>query len=135
MPNVSIKGNAELRRYINGIKSWLQLEVPVISKEEAEKGKAYAASIAPKQTGALISAINTRKNSSNSYTLVARTPKGNNNPRRVPYQVYLHYGKRGNYSGGKKSGDHQFMNTTYDFLLNRYPKRMEQELERQLNKK
>lgn len=131
---IKIKGIAEVKSYLNQLGEWVQTEVPMLTEEQAKNGKRYASGIAPNQTGALISAIGVRKGKDKEYAIVARTPKGKNNPRQVPYQVYLHYGQRGSYTGTKKSGDHQFMNTTYDYILNRYPQRMEQELDRQLNK-
>ena len=130
--SVDWKGATELHRYFNRLGSWLQLELPMLTQQQAVEGKEFAAGIAPNQTGALISAIGIRKGSDKEYNIVSRVPKGASNPRNVPYQVYLHAGARGNYRGGKKSGDHQYMETTYNHIKNRYPQRVERALDKQL---
>jgi len=135
MVSIKVIGLTELFKRFNGIKGWLQSELPRLTQKSAEEGKAYAVAIAPKRTRALVNAIAARKSGGKdiSYTLVSRTPKGSNT-RRVPYQVYLHKGKRGFYKGNVKSGDHQYMDTTARFLSHKYPEMIERSLNKQLKK-
>lgn len=120
--------------YFNEL-SKTQIELQQLTKEQADEAKHFARDIAPVYTGALVSAIETRIGRKNEYTIISRTPS-RNNPRRVPYQVYLHAGVRGNAGQrARKSGDHQYMDTTYEYLKKRYPDRVERALDRQINKK
>lgn len=132
MVTVEFKGLRETMKYFGEL-SKMQEEIRKLSKEQAEEAKRYARSIAPVYTGALVSAIETNINGKNEYAIVSRTPS-RNNPRRVPYQVYLHQGKRGRAVNGRVSGDHQYMDTTYEYLKNRYPQRVERALDKQINK-
>jgi hypothetical protein len=109
---------------------WANVEVRGVTEEVAIEGKYYAKSIAPRHTGALIQAIDTkpgRSGKSTEFMVVSRTPKpqkdimGRPSKRMVPYQMYIHRGLRGMYKGGKKTGDHNYMQTTALYLAKKFP--------------
>lgn len=112
-----------------------QVELNKLTRKQADSGKDFARDIAPAWTGALIQGIQRRDEKRDTYSIVSRTPD-RNNPRRVPYHYYLSKGARGRAGqGARKSGDHQYMDTTYDYLKKRYPELVERALDRKLKKK
>jgi len=118
---------------------WANIEIPKVTEEAAYWGAKFARGIAPEGTGALIQAIDVkpgRSGKGTEYIVVSRTPKSPGNPnwagKRVPYQVFLHKGMRGAYTGTTKTGDHKYMYTTRDLLKGKYPKDMQKSLTRAL---
>lgn len=97
-----------------------------LTKEHANSGAQYAASIAPKQTRALVEGIKAEPDSSNgdrnSWMIVSRTPrnKGGNNPYNKPYHWFLHLGMRGWAKGMRKSGMHNYMDITAGWVRRSY---------------
>lgn len=122
---------SQVRKWANQFGSWIQIELPKITEQQAREGKKYAREIAPIDTGELIRAIGIREGDSKSYTIVSRTPSGKSNPRKVPYQVYLHEGKAVNIRNSRRQ---RYMNETYDYIKKSYPNRVERALDKQINK-
>lgn len=130
MITIRIDGAQKVIKTFNRLVKFAEVDVRGVNFDEAEKARSYAFSIAPEYTGSLKEAIVTRP-TKNGYSVVAKTPVANN-PKRTPYQIYLQLGKRGRYKGTTKSGDHQFMVTTYNLLKKGFPNRIEQELDKVL---
>jgi hypothetical protein len=103
---------------------WANVEIKNLTEAEAKIGAIYAATIAPRDSGALIQAIDYAPGKkATEWKVVSRTPKNPFSKRRVPYQMYMHLGltgrrKHNNYKGGK---DPRYMITTAKWLAGDYP--------------
>lgn len=134
MATTTVKGSRRVMKYYNQWGEFLNVEIPKLTKAQAEWGKHYAITIAPEQTQALINAIDTRKQTKGAeYSIVSRTPRGNNK-RNIPYHLFLHMGKRGGYKGSVKSGDHQYMDTTAEVIDDKYFEKVNNAVNKQLKK-
>ena len=132
MTSIKLRGYRKTAKYF-GQMSKMQEEIRKLTAQQAEEAKEFARSIAPVYTGALVSAIETNINKKNEYTIVSRTPS-RNNPKRLPYQVWMHGNGGKDISAHIKSGDPRYMDTTYSHLKKRYPIRVERALDKQIKK-
>ena len=114
---------------------FVRIDMPRLTQTEAKKGAAYAASIAPFRSGALVQAIKAHQTEKSKGTIgwavVSRTPrnKENNNPRGVPYHAYLEYGENVLIRGGRTQ---RYMQATYEKLRKDYPRIIDRELGRKI---
>lgn len=129
--SITIQGAQRTIKSMGKIRKWANIELKGLTFENAEKARKFAYKIAPHYTGALKQAIVTRASRKKGYSVVSKTPK-RGNPRDFPYQIALHENKRGNYRGNRKSGDHQYMFTTFDWLQKTYPNDVAKELDKLL---
>jgi len=89
MPIV-IKGLDRLQKKLNSIKKATSLGIDNLTKEEAKRGAKFAKDIAPRDTGALIQAIEFLKiGKANEYMILSRLPT-RGNKRRRPYHQMMH---------------------------------------------
>ncbi len=124
--------------------NWFQFTVKDLTEKQAEWGSQFAKSIAPGK-GELIQAINYQPDSKSkgyNWMVISRMPKnqktmfgGSKRTPPVPYQKFIHEGKRGGYKGTTKTGDHEYMFTLTDTMRSGFPVKVEKSLTEALKSK
>lgn len=113
---------------------WVNNSLPKLTEKQAREGQIYAASIAPKDSGALIQSIKDEPyGNRGAWMVVSRVPKniGGNNPRNVPYHEYLEHGRSVNVKGGKTQ---RYMKATGLWLSKKYPGLIKRDLRKMFRK-
>jgi len=123
---------------------WFQFTVKDLTEDQAKEASQIARSLAPGK-GELIQAINAKpdnKSKGYSWMVVSRMPEnqksmfgGGKRTPPVPYQQFLHEGKRGGYRGTVKTGDHRYMYTLTDLMRKGYPVKVQKSMEKALKGK
>lgn len=133
---IEFKAQGVLKKFTK-LNSFLVMEVPNLTKAQAEEGLLMAQRLAPRDSGALIQAIRSepakKRNNNVGYSIVSRTPKNSispkrrqmTNPRGVPYHVYQEKGTRYNRPV-------LFMDRTMTYLEKTYPEVFRKNLQRVL---
>ena len=116
----------DLSRDIGAFQS---IEIPRVMKKLIEAGTDYARRIAPRRSGALIQGIvgavtpGARGRGGrfiSTGTIISRKPENlagvNNNPRNVPYNIYLEYGRQVNVRNGRTQ---RYMEATAEWLTDK----------------
>lgn len=133
--DLEVKGTQGVIRTMGKIQRWANLEVPKLTFDQAEEGKRFAASIAPRKTGQLINNIAVASRRGKGFALISRMPKGQNRAIPRPYHYFMHgiradgfpyYDTRNNI----RTGDPRFMFTTAEYLRKRYPDKILKSLDR-----
>lgn len=129
MITVTIRENVV--KNMNRLVRWVNLEVPKITEEQATRGARFARDIAPKDTGALIQAIEAVKEGRGSaYRIVSRTPK-HRDGRLRPYNYYLHEGVTVNIKNGREQ---RYMKVTARMIAENFPKEVMNSLRKRVKK-
>jgi hypothetical protein len=120
---VTINDKQVLKK-LKSLNKFMEMSIPELTNKQADEGAAYAASIAPRDTGALIQAIgsiHSMRGTRSTAQIVSRTPPNirNNNPRNYPYQIVLEMGKSVNVRGGRHQ---RYMHDTMTWLEEKYPR-------------
>lgn len=115
----------------------VNVRLPNVTQVQALEGAHYAASIAPRRTGALIQAISFEKKGAirdargrfaGGSLIVSRTPSMNN-PRGVPYHYWLETGRLVNVRGGRTQ---RYMQATADWINERFYDKVSNEINKSL---
>jgi len=131
---LKVTGAKGLVHSMGKIVNWANIIVSGVTFDEAEWGKDFAKSIAPHDTYDLINAIGTAQARGNKgFSVVSRMPKGHNKRNR-PYHMFMHGLESPNTSGQHFNGDPRYMFTTFDMLRKRYPKKVQESLDKAMKK-
>ena len=130
---IKVTGVQGTVRNLNRVIEWANIKTPNVTFDAAERGKKYARDIAPKDTRALINAIEVASNRGKGFVILSRTPK-HKDGRYRKYHMMMHglYGK--DTSNSIRSGDPRYMFTMFEWLRKKYPMMVQESLDRALRK-
>ena len=120
--SINIKGLKSLNKKFASIQKGLTIEIPDLTRQQAEDAAKYAAAIAPRHTGALIQGIKSRKGyRKDTYSVKSYLPK-HKDGRKRPYHLMMHGLRAPNTSNQNFHGKNpKYMFATLEMLKRRYP--------------
>lgn len=118
------------------INKWIRGEIPRLTKQQALRGARFARQIAPRDTTALVQAIDMapgkKGQGKTEYLVISRQPNHPLQGRSRPYHMWLNEGLRGWAVGYPKSGEHRYMEATARYLRKEYVPTLKRELQKTL---
>jgi hypothetical protein len=130
-----VTGVTPITRRFTRFNQFLNLEMNNVTKKEASDGAKFMVSLMPKQHRRMVEAVTVEKKDAKSWSIISRTPKGQNKGNLRPYHIYYNYGARGWYTGGVQSGETHYYERTAEYMGEKFPRSVTEKVKKILNMK